>query len=407
MSGGVFVGADDGGAEGEDFVGEAGVDGPGRDAVEVDRLVPQLLSKGLDQANDAGLGGTVGGEIRAGFGGAAAGEGDDFGPARGAGELGVEAANGEERAVEIGAHGGAPTGGIGGDGGADLTLKAGTADQAVDVRPSGGDLGGGGGDLGPVGDIAAGGGEGTGVKSGEVGLIGTRKAPDAVAGSEEAGGEGAADARAGAGEDEIHAGDFSRGMSLARRARRAGLTTPRSELHPLDGIGGKDARGFAAGFGGVVHDEVGVDAGIFAGGFIRKEQFETDGGSVPALVAADGDEAEAVAGANDVDDAATRVGIAQVLRIDLGGKRSDGGLVADVGPAGGPVVEFEKVEVALENILAAGESIVGGEAVDVADLDALALPVNEPGDDQGGEGGEKPFHVRRMRGTVGRLAKVF
>lgn len=120
--GGIFGRAGDGGAEGEDLVGETGVDGAGRDGVEVDRLVAQFFGESFDEADNAGLGDAVSGEVDAGFGRAAAGEGDDLGAARGAREQGVESADGEKCAVKVGADGGAPVGGIGGDGGADLAL---------------------------------------------------------------------------------------------------------------------------------------------------------------------------------------------------------------------------------------------------------------------------------------------
>ena len=135
----------------------------------------------------------------------------------------------------------------------------------------------------------------------------------------------------------------------------------------------------------MVHDEVGVDARILALVFIYEEELETDRSAVTALIAADGDEFETGAGANDVDQAAAGVIDAEVLRIDIGGQGGDEGVVADVGPTGGAIVEGEKVAVALENILPVGQGGVGGEAVDVADLHALALPVNEPGDEHGAE----------------------
>ena len=111
-----------------------------------------------------------------------------------------------------------------------------------------------------------------------------------------------------------------------------------------------------------------------------------------ALVATDGDEFEAGAGADDVDQAAAGVIDAEVLRIDIGGQRGDDGVVADVGPTGGAIVEGEKVAVALENILTVGQGGVGGEAIDVADFDTLALPVDEPGDEHGSENRNEPFH---------------
>lgn len=180
QSGGVFGGAGDGGAEGENLVGEAGVDGAGGDGVEVDGLVVEFLGEGFNEADDAGFRDAVSGEVDAGFGGAAAGEGDDLGAAGGAGEQAVKGAERIERAVEIGAHGGTPFCGIGSDGGADLALETGAADEAVEVCPRGGDGGGGGLDLSPVGDIAAGGEEGAGVLGGEVGLVGAGEAADVV-----------------------------------------------------------------------------------------------------------------------------------------------------------------------------------------------------------------------------------
>ena len=208
--GGVFGGAGNRWAEGKDLVGEAGVDGARGDGIEVDGLVAQFLGEGFDEANHAGFGDTVGGEVGAGFRRAAAGERDDFGAAGRAGELRVEGAKRVKRAVEIGADGGAPAGGIGRDGRADLALEAGAADESVHMGPGGGDRGSCGGDLGPIGNIAARGGEGAGVLRHEVSLIGTGQAPDVVATGEQVSRERAADARAGAGEDEIHTGDFSR-----------------------------------------------------------------------------------------------------------------------------------------------------------------------------------------------------
>ena len=72
--------------------------------------------------------------------------------------------------------------------------------------PSSGDGGGGGLNLRPIGDVAAGKKEVARVLGGEVGLIGAREAPDAVAPGEQVGGEGATDAGARAGEDELHTG---------------------------------------------------------------------------------------------------------------------------------------------------------------------------------------------------------
>jgi len=58
--------------------------------------------------------------------------------------------------------------------------------------------------------------------------VGTSEAPDAVALGEQVGGKGAADAGAGAGEDEVHAGDFARVASLASRALSS---TPSNDRH--------------------------------------------------------------------------------------------------------------------------------------------------------------------------------
>lgn len=154
--GGIFGRAGDGRAESEDFVGESGVDGAGRDGVEVDRLLAEFFGESFDEADDARLGDAVSGEIDAGLGRAAAGEGDDLGAAWGAREQGVEGADGEKRAVKVGADGGAPVDGIGGDGGADFALEAGATDQAVKVWPGSGGGGGGGLNLRPIGDVAAG-----------------------------------------------------------------------------------------------------------------------------------------------------------------------------------------------------------------------------------------------------------
>lgn len=207
LGGGVFGGADSGGAEGEDLVGEAGVDGAGGEGVDVEGLVARFVGDGFDEADDGGFGDAVGGEIDAGLGGATAGEADDFLARRGGGrgrEKRSEGADREVGAVEIGADGVAPAGGIGGEGGGDFALNAGGADQGVEVGPGGGDGGGRGGDRGVVGDVATGvvkirmlGGEGRLVAAGE--------APDAVTLREQARGEGAANAGAGAGENDVHA----------------------------------------------------------------------------------------------------------------------------------------------------------------------------------------------------------
>lgn len=82
-------------------------------------------------------------------------------------------------------------------------MKAGGADDGVELRPSGGVGGRGGGDSGVVGDVAAGVVE-VWMRRGEVGLVATGEAPDVVTTGEEAFGEGAADAGAGAGEDKVH-----------------------------------------------------------------------------------------------------------------------------------------------------------------------------------------------------------
>ncbi len=221
--GGVFGGAGDVRPEGEDLVGETGVDGAGSERVEIDGLVAEFLGESFDEADDAGLGDTVSGKIDAGLGGAAAGESDDFGAARSPREQGMEGAERVESAVEISAHGGAPFDGVGGDGGTDLALDTGAADETVEVRPGGGDGGGGRVDLGPIGDIATRGEERAGVLRDEVGLVGAGEAPDPVPGGEQMGGEGAADAGAGTGENEVHAGDFFRDRNLASKARSSTL----------------------------------------------------------------------------------------------------------------------------------------------------------------------------------------
>lgn len=202
---GVFGCAGDGGTEGEDLVGQAGVDGAGRDGIEIDRLVAEFFGDRFDEADDASLGDAVSREIDAGFGRTAAGEGDDLGAAGGAGEEAVESAERKVGPVEVAADGGAPLGGIGRDSGADFALDARAANEAVDVGPSGGDGGGGGLNLGPVRYVATRAEEGAGMLGGEVGLVGAGEAPDSVPLGEQVGGEGAADAGAGAGENEVHA----------------------------------------------------------------------------------------------------------------------------------------------------------------------------------------------------------
>ena len=82
-------------------------------------------------------------------------------------------------------------------------MKAGGADDGVELRPSGGVGGRGGGDSGVVGDVAAGVVE-VWMRRGEVGLVAAGEAPDVVATGEETLGEGASDAGAGAGEDKVH-----------------------------------------------------------------------------------------------------------------------------------------------------------------------------------------------------------
>ncbi len=81
-----------------------------------------------------------------------------------------------------------------------------------------------------------------------------------------------------------------------------------SEFHALDGVSREEARGFAFGLGAVVHDEVAVDARVFALVFVHEQELEADGSAVAALVAADGDEFETGAGADDIDDAAGGMG---------------------------------------------------------------------------------------------------
>ena len=206
LRGGEFGSADDGRAEGENFLGEARVDRTGSEGVDVEREVAGFVGDGFDEADDAGFGDAVGGEIGAGFGGAAAGEADNFFARRGRRgrrEEWGEGADGEVGAVEISADGGAPAGGVGGEGGGDLALETGGADEGVEVRPGGGERGHDSGDGGVVGDVAAGVVE-VWMRRGEVGLVAAGEAPDVVATGEETLGEGASDAGAGAGEDKVH-----------------------------------------------------------------------------------------------------------------------------------------------------------------------------------------------------------
>lgn len=201
LGGGVFGGADDAGAEGKHFVGEAGVDRAGSESVDIEGLVAIFVRDGFDEADEGGLGDAVGREIDAGFRRAAAGEADDLGAGGKCGaieEEGREGAEGEVSAVEIGADRGTPFQRVGGEGGSDFALKAGGADDAVELRPSGGVGGRGGGDSGVVGDVAAGVAK-RWIQSGEIGLVGAGEAPDVVTTGKEAYGEGAADAGAGAG----------------------------------------------------------------------------------------------------------------------------------------------------------------------------------------------------------------
>lgn len=80
LSCGVFGGADDAWAEGENFVGEAGVDRAGSEGVDIKGLVAIFFRDGFDEADEGGLGDAVGGEIDAGFCCTATGEADDFFP---------------------------------------------------------------------------------------------------------------------------------------------------------------------------------------------------------------------------------------------------------------------------------------------------------------------------------------
>ena len=72
------------------------------------------------------------------------------------------------------------------------------------MRPRGGDGGRGTLDFGPIADVATGKRKRSAVFGRKLRLIGAGEAPHAMAASEQAIGERAANARTGAGEDEIH-----------------------------------------------------------------------------------------------------------------------------------------------------------------------------------------------------------
>ena len=104
-------------------------------------------------------------------------------------------------------------------------MKAGGADDGVELRPSGGVGGRGDGDSGVVGDVAAGVAK-RWIQSGEIGLVGAGEAPDVVTTGKEAYGEGAADAGAGAGEDKVQ----QRGVKGKGRVKGKGKVRVRVEV---------------------------------------------------------------------------------------------------------------------------------------------------------------------------------
>jgi hypothetical protein len=149
---------------------------------------------------------------------AAAGKADHFGAARRPGEKRVAGPQGEVGAVEVGPDRGAPAHRVGLERGAELALETGAGDQAVGVVPDRH----GGRHLGPVGDVGAHGGEFSRMPRDQVVLRRTREAVDAVALGEEMLGEGAADAGAAAGDDEVHGLGQFRGFRAAGKGSCGG-----------------------------------------------------------------------------------------------------------------------------------------------------------------------------------------
>jgi hypothetical protein len=72
-----------------------------------------------------------------------------------------------------------------------------------------------------------------------------------------------------------------------------------------------------------------------------------------------------------------------VLGVNFCWKRWDYSVVAYVRPAGCTLIELEEVAIALENILTARQRVVSGQSVNIANFDALALPINAPSDEYG------------------------
>ena len=137
----------------------------------------------------------------------------------------IERAHGVKRAVEIRAHRLAPALGIVRQRAADLALEAGGGHERIDAGPGLRDFNRGPFHLGPHPDIAARGAKISGMLRGEVRLVGAREPPDAMAAGQQPLGERATDARAGAGEDDVHGkkegSETEKEETAERRNRRA------------------------------------------------------------------------------------------------------------------------------------------------------------------------------------------
>jgi hypothetical protein len=190
----VFRGAGNRRSQGDDFIGQPGVDGPGGDGIDIQRPAPFLLGNRFDQAHHSGLGHPIGGEIGPGFGGASAGETHDLGPARGLGPSRGKSPQCIISAVEIGSHRIAPSQRVGFQGAAHFTLQAGTRHQSVNFRPAARDFPGRGLDFRPSRDIAPGGVKMAGMLAHKIGLVRAGQSPNLVSFMEETRGQRAPDA---------------------------------------------------------------------------------------------------------------------------------------------------------------------------------------------------------------------
>ncbi len=191
----------------EDFVGHGGVGTAGAHGVGLYVVVAEFLGDAFDEANQGGFGGGVGGEIRPGAAGAAAGEGDDLALAL-FDHAGKNNTAGIDDAEEVGVEGVEPRFGVVFEQGANGALDRGGANQDIDgsvavahevddaveafkVADVGGEF---------VADAA-------GVFDFEVGEVefggGAGDEANAGAGGGEADGEAFADAAASAGDDDV------------------------------------------------------------------------------------------------------------------------------------------------------------------------------------------------------------